>query len=431
MKILLINPADSTYRHDSSAFKRRVSYYALTLPTLASLVPEELEAQVRIVDEGVEPVEGLDEADLVGITAVTPSAPRAYQLADQARAKGIPVVFGGPHVTLMPGEAGKHADSVVTGFAEETWPQLLRDFASGRMAPVYSHLGRAAVKGLPTPRRDLLNLKKYLKIPCIQASRGCPNRCSFCAIPEVWGRHYHQRPLDEVVAEVEALGSKRLLFLDPALTENRQYAVELFSALAPLKKKWAGLSTVRIAEDRELLELARKSGCIGLLVGFESLSQESLAGINKGFSDASGYLEAVRILHDHGMGILGTFVFGLDGDDDDVFKRTADFIDEARIDMVRYSVFTPFPGTPVFKQLEAQGRILTRDWGRYNTEHVVFRPRNMSPDRLQEGLCEAWAQTISFRSIIKRVRWFSPGALLSFAINLGFRFYARKVLFRG
>lgn len=431
MKILLINPADSTYRHDSSAFKRRVTYYALTLPTLASLVPEELQAEVRIFDEGVEPVQGLDEADLVGITAVTPSAPRAYELADEARALGKTVVLGGPHVTLMPEEAAEHADSVVTGFAEETWPQLLRDHSAGDMAPLYSHLGRAAVTNLPIPRRDLLNLKKYLKIPCIQASRGCPNQCSFCAIPEVWGRHYHQRPLDEVVAEIESLGSKRLLFLDPAMTENRAYAADLFRALAPLKKKWAGLSTIRIASDPELLDLARKSGCIGLLVGFESLSQESLAGINKGFSDASGYLEAVHILHDNGIGILGTFVFGLDGDDNDVFKRTADFIDEARIDMVRYSVFTPFPGTPVFKQFEDEGRIISRDWGRYNTEDVVFRPRNMSPERLAKGLREAWAQTTSYRSIFKRVRWLSSGALLSFVINLGFRFYAKKVLFKG
>jgi len=430
MKILLINPADSTYRHDSSAFKRRVSYYALTLPTLASLVPEELDAEVQLIDEGVEPVDGLEDADLVGITSVTPSAPRAYELADQARAMGKTVVLGGPHATLMPDEAQVHADSVVTGFAEETWPQLLRDYAAGQMAPLYSHLGRAAVEGLPAPRRDLLNLKKYLKIPSIQASRGCPNKCSFCAIPEVWGRHYHQRPLDEVVAEIESLGSKRLLFLDPAMTENRQYAADLFRALAPLKKKWAGLSTIRIASDPELLDLARKSGCIGLLIGFESLSQKSLEGINKGFSDAAGYLEAVRILHDNGIGILGTFVFGLDGDDDDVFKRTADFVDEARIDMVRYSVFTPFPGTPVFKEMESEDRIITRDWDRYNTEHVVYKPRNMSPERLQEGLREAWAQTTSYRSILKRVRWLAPGAFLSLAINLGFRFYAKKVLFQ-
>lgn len=428
MKILLVSPHDSTYKAGQSAFKRQVSYYALTLPTLAALVPEELGADVRLVDEGVQKLGDIGDADLVGISVITPSAPRAYELGDLARGMGIPVVMGGPHVTLMPDEAALHADCVVTGFADQTWPELLLDFARGEMKPRYSHVGRASVDGLPDARRDLLDLKKYLRIPCVQASRGCPNECTFCAIPAVWGRDFHQRPVKEVVREIESLDTKRVLFLDPAIAERPAYARELYRELAPLKIKWGGLSTVRITEDPELLQLAKKSGCVGLLIGFESIHQKSLDGINKGFADASGYLQAVRTLHDNGMGVLGTFVFGLEGDDDDVFKRTADFIDEARIDMVRYSVFTPFPGTKTFEQLDAQGRILTRDWGLYNTENVVFRPLNITPERLQEGLRDAWRQTVSYKSIFKRVRWLSPGRFFVLAVNLGFRFYAKRVL---
>lgn len=428
MKILLVSPHDSTYKAGDSAFKRQVSYYALTLPTLAALVPEELGAQVSVVDEGVQKLGSLDGVDLLGISIITPSAPRGYELADLARQQGITVVLGGPHVTLMPDEAAQHADCVVTGWADQTWPELLRDFAAGALQKRYTHEGRAPISGLPDARRDLLNLKKYLRIPCVQASRGCPNECTFCAIPAVWGRDFHQRPVKEVIAEIEALDTRRVLFLDPAIAERPAYAKELYRELAPLKIKWGGLSTVKITEDPELLQLAKKSGCIGLLIGFESIHQESLEGINKVFADSSKYMEAVGMLHDNGMGVLGTFVFGLEGDDDDVFKRTADFIDEARIDMVRYSVFTPFPGTKTFTDLDAQGRILSRDWGLYNTENVVFRPKNMSPERLQEGLKDAWRQTTSFKSIFKRVRWFSPNRFFVLALNLGFRFYAKRVL---
>ena len=428
MKILLINPHDDTYQHGSSAFKRRMSYYALTLPTLASLVPDDMAADVRILDEGVEAFDGFGDADLVGITAVTPSAFRAYALADQAREQGLPVVLGGPHPTLMPDEAAEHADSVVLGYAEESWPRLLADFAAGRMRPVYPQNGGTGLKDLPLPRRDLLNLKKYLRIPSIQASRGCANNCKFCTIPVTWGKNFHHRPIEEVIKEIEHLGKTRLLFLDPSLAEDRAYARELLKELIPLKIKWAGLSTIRLALDDELVDLAAQSGCRGILVGFESVSQKALNGINKNFNEVKDYKKAVKGFHDRGIAILGTFVFGLDHEDEDVFKRTADFIDDARIDLVRYAVYTPFPGTPAFEEMDREGRILTRDWNLYNTENVVFQPKAMSPEQLQKGLKDAWRQTTSFRSIFKRVGWTRRLRFFSFALNLGFRFYAKRVV---
>ena len=194
--------------------------------------------------------------------------------------------------------------------------------------------------------------------------------------------------------------------------------------------KWGGLSTIRLALDDELVDLAAESGCRGILVGFESVSQKALNGINKSFNDVQRYKEAVKGFHDRGIAVLGTFVFGLDHEDEDVFKRTADFIDDARIDLVRYAVYTPFPGTPAFEELDREGRILTRDWNLYNTENVVFQPKAMSREQLQEGLKDAWRQTTSFRSIFKRVGWTRRLRFFSFALNLGFRFYAKRVVLK-
>jgi predicted RND superfamily exporter protein/radical SAM superfamily enzyme YgiQ (UPF0313 family) len=429
LKILLVNPHDATYRYDASAFKKNVTYYALTLPTLASLVPKELNASVMIVDEGIEPLTGLAQADLVAITAVTPSAPRAYEIAAEARAMGKTVVMGGPHATLVPDEVAVHADAVVTGFAEESWPRLLREFAAtGKLAPRYQQEPKRPLVNLPIPRRDMLQLGKYLRIPVLQASRGCPNRCTFCCIPAMWGQDFHRRPVADVVHEVKAIGSRRLLFLDPSMAEQRAYGLELFAALRPLKVRWGGLATVKMAFDDELLQAAARSGCRGLLVGFESICQASLDGIHKSFGNAKEYKEAVRRFHAAGIAILGTFVFGLDHETPDVFEQTAQFIDEAQIDLVRYSVFTPFPGTQAFADLDAQGRILTRDWGLYNTENVVFQPQNFTPEELQQGLARAWAHTYSYASILRRVRPASKLSWLTLGANLAFRHYARKAV---
>ena len=429
LSILLVSPYDETYRHGRSSFRRNVSYHALTLPTLAALVPERLGAHIQLVDEGVEQLPPLDEIDLLGITCVTPSAPRAYELADQARRLGIPVVLGGPHPTLNPDEAASHADSVVIGFAEDTWPRLLSDLAdTGRMQPVYRQEGRIDLSGRPLPRRDLLNLSRYLDVPVIQASRGCPNTCTFCSIPAMWGRDFHARPVADVVREIESIDSRRFLFLDPSLAENPRYALELFTALRPLKIRWGGLATIKLAQDPVLLKAAADCGCRGILVGFESISQESLSAIHKHFGNADTYLDAVNRFHDQGIAVLGTFVFGLDHEGPDVFERTAQFVDQARIDLVRYSVFTPFPGTSAFEKLDSEGRILTRDWNLYNTENVVFRPLHMTPEQLQEGLAAAWRHTTSLRSILHRVRFLEPLGLFAVGANLAFRFYARKAV---
>ncbi len=428
MRIMLLNPSDSTYNNKGGAFKKTLSYASLTQTTLASLVPEELNAEIKILDEGVEEFKDFGNADLVGISAITASAYRAYELADLARSQGRTVVLGGVHPTLMPEEASAHCDTLVTGFAEEVWPQLLLDFKEGKIGKLYNGKQNIDLSHLPVPARNLLKKGAYLGIKTIQASRGCTNMCDFCCIPVAWGRKHHHRPVDEVIDEIKSLKTGQVLFLDPSPVEDRVYAMELFKKLIPLKIKWGGLSTIKIAADAELLSLAVKSGCKGLLIGFETLNQKSLNNINKGFSPASEYREAVRILHDNGVSVLGCFVFGFEEDDKDVFKITAEFVDKAKIDLVRYSVYTPFPGTPAFESLEKQGRILTRDWSKYNTETAVFKPNKMTVGELQKGLADAWKMTYSIKSILNRIRFVSPLFALSIAANMGFKYYSKKVV---
>ena len=427
MRISLISPAGAMHRCTSGNFKKALRYAPLTLTTLAALVPDELDAEIEIVDEGVQRIPEEIDADLVGITAITGTATRAYRLADELRARGIPVVLGGVHPTIMPDEAKCHADTVVIGYAEETWPQLLHDFAAGRMKPFYRQHEHPSLAGRPFPRRDLLRKNLYLTVNRVQATRGCPNSCDFCVIPPAWGRRQLFRPIEDVVREIESLDGSSFCFLDPSPTENAAYAKALYRALIPLSKRWFGLATVRTADDPELLDLCARSGCRGLLLGFESLSQRGLDGITKSFNSPSRYLDVVRKLHDRGIAIQGCFVLGLDGDDASVFERTVEFVDRAKIDLPRYSVYTPFPKTASFTRLKAEGRILTEDWALYDSQHVVFRPRLMSPEELEQGLHWTWRQTYRVRSIVTRLLSSRCAPVVCALTNVGYRIYADRL----
>lgn len=428
MKIQLISPAGDIHRSKTGIFKRSLRYAPLTLTTLAALVPEELEAEVTIQDEGVEPLDFGFSADLVGISCITGTALRAYEIADRLRARGHTVVLGGVHPTLLPHEAAQHADTVVTGYAERAWPALLRDFATGRMRSHYHYPTGRQLAGLPIARRDLLNKKRYATINSIEATRGCPHQCEFCVVPTAWRGVYAHRPVDEVIAELQTLQGRHALFIDLSPVEDVDYAKALYRAMIPLRMRWVGLATTRLAEDRELLSLAARSGCKGVLIGFESVSQDTLDSARKHFHVANRYGEHVRRLHDHGIGIQACFVFGFDDEDESVFERTVEFVDRTKIDLPRYAVATPFPGTPLYRRLEAQGRLLHRNWALYDVEHVVFEPRGMTPERLQEGLQWSWEQSYSWRSFFHRLTG-APWSIMPLWIstNLGYRFFAEKL----
>ena len=319
MKIQLLSPAGEIHRSGTGIFKTALRYAPLTLTTLAALIPEELNAEITIQDEGVQPIDLNFDADLVGISAITGTALRAYQIADTLRAKGHTVVLGGVHATLLPDEAAPHADALVLGYAEKSWPQLLRDFAADRLKPRYQYPTGRNLAGVPIARRDLLKKKSYATVNSIEATRGCPHKCDFCVVPTAWANTYAHRPIEEVVAELRSFEGKTAIFIDLSPVEDVQYAKSLYRAMIPLGFRWVGLATTRIAEDLELLKLASQSGCKGVLIGFESISQETLNATHKHFHAAAKYADVVKKLHDHGIGIQGCFVFGFDNDDESVF----------------------------------------------------------------------------------------------------------------
>ena len=427
MKIALLLPGGDIYRYRKGTFKKALRYAPLTLTTLAALVPPEIEAEIEIYDEGVEEIPEDIDADSVGIRIITGTSIRAYRIADRLREKGITVVLGGVHPTLMPHEAPQHADAVVVGFGELTWPQVLRDFVTGKLKKIYVARASTEIKHVPVPRRDLLKKEKYATINTVQVTRGCPHHCKFCVVPVAWGRRTYYRPVREVIEEIEKLEGKEVVFLDPNPIGDREYAKKFFRELIPLKKLWLGLATTEVTDDPEVFSLMVKSGCRGLLIGFESVSQLSLNEACKEFSVVGRYGEIMKKLHDQGIGVMGTFVLGFDTDTPDVFERTLEFVNRIHIDLPRYSVYTPFPGTPAYKELEREGRILTRDWSLYDGQHVVFRPKNMSPEKLQEGLLWLWKHSYGVPSIWKRLSGSRTLLSLSLPLNIAYRIYATKL----
>lgn len=428
MKIVLVSPKGPLYRHRGGIWKKSLRYMPLTLTTLAALVPQELGAELLLVDEGIEGVdpEAID-ADLVGLTVITGTAVRAYELAAVFRRRGIPVVLGGPHVTLVPEDALPHADAVVVGYAEESWPELLRDFAAGRMRRRYDQRPGLSLAGMPFPRRDLLPRSRYLTDDVFEATRGCIHKCDFCVVPSAWGQKPYQKPVEEVVADIRQKGARKLIFVDLNLIADRGYAARLFEALIPLRLQWYGLATVMLGDDPHLLALAQRSGCKGILMGLESISRENLRDSKKAFNSPERFRELVATLHRHSIALQGCFVFGLDHDTPEVFLETARFAVEARIDLPRFAVVTPFPGTALFKRLEAEGRILTRNWELYDGQHVVFQPKLMSVEQLQRGVETAWRHAYSVPSMLRRLAA-SPSPLpVRIGTNLGYRFYAHNL----
>ncbi|MGE5542643.1 MAG: B12-binding domain-containing radical SAM protein [Bacillota bacterium] len=397
MRIRLIAPANRR----ANAPKQGL-FPPMSLAILAALTPDKHE--VEVVDESVQDHVMEPLPDLVGITAITSVAPRAYELADEYRRQGVRVVMGGMHPSALPEEAVAHADSVVVGEAEGVWEDVLKDAASGRMRPIYRNERLPSLCGLPAPRWDAFDPRKYLTLNLVQTSRGCPNNCSFCSVTRFFGKTYRTRPVREVVEEVSMLGRRLVLFVDDNIAGNRAHARELFRELRPMKISWLGQSSLAIAEDQSLLDAARESGCAGLFIGFESLVSENLERIGKAMVNrVDRFLESIKRIHSRGISIEGAFIFGLDGDDGTVFAKTVEFATKARLALAQFGILTPFPGTPLFSDLESNNRIIDRDWGNYTISNVVFRPENLSPAALREGFLKAYRRFYSPVSIARRL----------------------------
>lgn len=427
LRIALVSPKGPLYRHRGGIFTQSLRYMPLTLPTLKALVPPELEAEVRCYDEGIGDVPADLDVDLVGMTVITGTSRRAYELAAGFRARGIAVVLGGPHVTLAPEDAQNHADAIVVGYAEDEWPRLLRDFVGGRMAARYTMREGLDIGGRPFPDRTALPRWRYLTSNVFEATRGCVHNCSFCVVPTAWGRKPFQKPVEEVVEDIRRQRARQALFIDLNLIADRDYAERLFEALLPLRLQWYGLSTVLLADDLPLLDLCARSGCRGLLMGLESVSSANLRSSSKPFNSPAKYGQVVDRLHQRGIALQGCFVFGLDEDTPDVFARTAEFAIEARIDLPRFAVVTPFPGTPLHRSLGAEGRLLHSQWELYDGQHVVFQPARMTVEELQRGTELAWKACYSASGLVRRLRYTAAPWWTALTTNLGYRYYAHRL----
>lgn len=428
LKVLIISPTAPQWRvPDGKRASRKTRAFRFSmLPCLyvAASMPPYVEC--RIIDEDVEPLDCNTDADLIAISLMTYNAPHAYAIADVFRTRyGKPVILGGYHPTFMPEEAKEHADAVCIGEAEPNVPEMIADFVAGKLKPFYRNT-MTDLKGLPIPDRSLLHQSAYLTPYAVQATRGCPNMCKFCSVSAFAGHRHRTRPIEEVIAELKTLG-RNLLFMDDNIIADTDYAKELFAALIPLRKRWASQCSVKIVQDRELLRLARDAGCVGLFIGFESLSQKNLEEHNKSFNTARNYQSAVKKLHDNGIGVYAGIVFGMDADYADVFEKTLTFLDEAQVDLLQSTVLTPFPGTTLHREMEAEGRIFDRDWSHYDFGHVVFQPEHMSPNTLRAGRDWVSAQFYSRRRVLKRIgrafTFLRAGTVLSAQapLNLGYR----------
>jgi radical SAM superfamily enzyme YgiQ (UPF0313 family) len=435
MKVLLIFPrilhGATTYRDKGSWTSIIFGYPIITLPHMAAITPAKYD--VKIVNENYENIDFEEDVDLVGITCYTMTAPRVYEIADEFRKRGKKVVLGGYHPTAMPQEALQHADSILLGMAEASWPRLLEDAEKGKLKKIYEKDINFDMAKIPPIRRDLI--KHNPMLGAIQTTRGCTNKCEFCAISSFCEHGVKQRPIKNVIEEMKQMDNRIFIIHDPHITTNRKYAKELFKEMIKNKinKKWVanGTTNVLLKTDDEFLDLARKAGCVEWFVGFESVSQAALNGIKKTHNKVEDFEKMIKRVHKYDMTIQGGIIFGFDEDTLDIFDTTTQKLNELDIDAIEINILTPYPGTPLFERLDKAGRIFTKDWSKYNQVEIVYEPKNMTVKELYEGTCKVAKECYSWPNIIKRnLKIFKTagiiGGLLPAGTNVNFRRYYKK-----
>ncbi len=400
-RALLINPFYPKDPHAS--FGKHVLTPTLALTSIAGATPEgwKLSYWDENLLQGPPPTEPFPQ--VVGITVHLTFAERAYELADWYRAQGALVVLGGLHVLSCPEEARPHADALAIGEGVQVWPSILDDVAAGTLRREYRGSFRRPYRDEPAPDRSILPRRSFLTTASLIATRGCHNRCTFCYLAtEGLQMPYQMRTPDQIAEEFEATGEPYGVFVDNNLGSRPDYLRALCERLEPLEKIWSAAVSIDVTDDPSLVRAMAMAGCTGVFVGFESLSDLNIRGSRKRSPLTADYARRVRLLHDHGIQVNGSFVFGFDEDDASVFDRTVEWIEAERLECATFHILTPYPGTPLFEQMEAEGRILHRDWSRYDTANVVFRPRRMSPDELMEGYTGCYRRLFSSASIWRR-----------------------------
>ena len=403
MRLTLVHPTIG--RRRGQPYIRSWQMEPLAPATLAGLTPRERDTEIRFYDDRMEAIPFDEPTDLVALSVETYTAKRSYQIASEFRRRGVPVVMGGFHPTLVPDEASEYAESIVVGEAEGLWPTVIDDFQHGRLKREYRQTRRPPLAGLRVDR-SIFAGKRYLPVGLVEAGRGCHFRCEFCAIQSYFGNTQTRRPIEEILDEIRRIRKPLIFFVDDNITSNMDQAKEFFRALIPLKIRWVSQASINAAHDEEFLRLIKASGCQGLLIGFETLDAENLHRMRKSFNLMNGgYERALANLRRHEIRLYVTFILGYDADNGDTLEKTLAFADEHRFYIVAFNHLTPFPGTPLYDRLQREGRLLFDRWWldpEYRYGMVPFRPRGMTASQVKERCIEARQRFYSLASICRR-----------------------------
>ena len=417
-KLILITASSPEIRNVRRT--RVLNFQQITMPYLAARVSPGWD--VIHFDEDAEEIDWHADADVVGITFHTPSAFHAYEIAARFRSRGICVVMGGPHVTLLPEEARLHADVLFLGEAEGLWEEFLRSYVTGCYSKIYQQAQAPCLDHVQQARKDCFHRQDYTG-GVLFATRGCPSQCDFCTIAVMYPHKLRKRPIPEAAAEFASFRGKIIIFWDDNLAGDLEYAKALFRAITPYRKWWSSQASIHAGRDDEFLEAAANSGCKQLFLGLESISQQSMREVNKGFNHVDEYYQLIENIHSHGIAVQAGIVFGFDHDTLQIFEATIDFLENAGVQNATFNILTPFPGTRLFERMDAAGRILTRDWSKYNSrDHVVYQPKQMSVEILLSGFRYANQRFYSFPSIIKRLSRSSVQLWWTLPLNLAYRY---------
>ncbi len=403
-RILLINPRADTFATRPMFFGKALYSPVTGLLAVAALIPEN-EYEIILIDENIESIDFDLKVDMVGISAMTSYVQRGYEVADEFRKRGVPVIMGGVHVSYLPQEALKHADAVVVGEAEMIMDKILDDLKQGQLKGVYKGKVLHSMIGLPKPRQGLLKSNRYINKGFIQTSRGCHHGCTFCAEPTMYGLRFRYRPIEDLIAEIEHLQERVILLNDADFFGTPKRAIEVMKAFKGRGLQWQAAVNSRDANDERLLELAAESGCFMLSIGFESVSKTTLRNVHKCQNNPDDYAALVEKLHKYGIMVLGLFIYGFEGDEPSVFEETLKFNIDAKFDMCGYSLLTPYPGTINWFEMMRRKQIVSFDWDKYDQSHIVFKPTGLSSDQLYQGYLDAYDGFYTASSMMKRFPW--------------------------
>lgn len=418
-RILLINPRADTFATRPLFFGKALYSPVTGLLAVAALIPQN-EYEVLLVDENIETIDFDLAVDMVGISAMTSYVQRGYQIAQQFKQRGVPVLMGGVHVSYLPQEALRYADAVVVGEAELIMDKVLADLKKGALKGIYKADQLHSMTDLPKPRQGLLKSQRYINKGFIQTSRGCHHGCTFCAEPTMYGLRFRYRPVEELIAEIEHIEERVILLNDADFFGTPKRALEVMRAFKGRGLKWQAAVNSRDAHDERLLELAAESGCFMLSIGFESISKTTLRNVHKCQNNPDEYLALVEKLHNYGIMVLGLFMFGFEGDDASVFAETLQFNIAAKFDMCGYSLLTPYPGTINWFEMMRRKQIVSFDWDKYDQSHIVFKPTGLSAEQLYQGYLNTYDGFYTAASMYQRFPWDGSRNRVNWAIYNAF-----------